>query len=173
MAESAQDPDIGPVRPVLASGGRAAPGAGSPVASLPATPWPAGRLAAGFLELRGGSRLSRRSKSALCTIQDGVLSFRPHPRSVEDDWLPVTVNVKDIVVTVFRRAPCQFVVSSCIDPAFHERSLYRHTRIHCMVSSQEARNKWLAVLHRMGVHLHGDMQDGSIQRVRQGLPQAA
>ena len=59
-----------------------------------------------------------------------------------------------------------------LDPAFHERTLFKHTRIHCMASSQEARNKWLAVLHRAGVHLHGEMEDGSIRRVRQGVPQA-
>ena len=41
-----------------------------------ATPWPAGRLASGFLEVRGGLRQDRRSKSALCMIQDGILSFR-------------------------------------------------------------------------------------------------
>ena len=86
--------------------------------------------------------------------------------------LLAAVNVKDIVVTVFRNAPRQFVISSCLDPAFHERTLFRHTRIHCMASSQEARNKWLAVLHRAGVHLHGEMEDGSIKRVRQGVPQA-
>ena len=144
----------------------------SPVSSLPATPWPAGRLAGGFLDLRGGSRPDRRSKSALCTIQDGILSFRSDPRSGEDDMVLVAVNVKDIVVTVFRNAPRQFVISSCLDPAFHESTLFKHTRIHCMASSQEARNKWLAVLHRTGVHLHGEMEDGSIKRVRQGVPQA-
>ena len=147
-----------------------------------ATPWPAGRLASGFLKLRGGSsagpgaigfvRQDRRSKSALCMIQDGILSFRSDPRSGEDDRLLAAMNVKDIVVTVFRDAPRQFVISSCIDPAFHERTLFRHTRMQCMASSQEARNKWLAVLHRTGVHLHGEMEDGSIRRVRQGVPQA-
>ena len=86
--------------------------------------------------------------------------------------LLAAVNVKDIVVTVFRNAPCQLVISSSLDPAFHERTLFRHTRIHCMASSQVARNKWLAVLHRAGVHLHGEMEDGSIRRVRQGLPQS-
>ena len=171
-AKAAQDPDIGPARPVLVSGGRAAPGAGSPAASLLATPWPAGRLAGGFLELRAGSRLGRRSTSALCTIQDGVLSFRSDPRTGEDARLLATMKVKDIVVTVYRNAPRQFVISSCIDPALHERTLFRRTRIHCMASSQEARNKWLAVLHRTGVHLHGEMEDCSIRRVRQGVPQA-
>ena len=155
---------------------RADPGAGSPV-SMSATPWsampwPAGRLAGGFLELHGGSRPDRRSKSALCTIQDGILSFRSDPRTGEDAMLLAAMDVKDVVVTVFRDAPRQLVISSCLDPAFHERTLFRHTRIHCMASSQEARNKWLAVLHRAGVHLHGKMEDGSIKRVRQGVPQA-
>ena len=146
-----------------------------------ATPWPAGRLASGFLKLRGGSsagpgaigfRQDRRSKSALCMMQDGILSFRSDPRSGEDDMVLAAMNVEGIVVTVFRNAPRQLVISSCLDPAFHERTLFRHTRIHCMASSQEARNKWLAVLHRAGVHLHGEMEDGSIRRVRQGVPQA-
>ena len=162
--------------PAGASGRRADSGAGSPVSSSEtpwsAMPWPAGRLAGGFLELRGGSRPDRRSKSALCTIQDGILSFRSDPRSGEDDMVLVAVNVKDIVVTVFRNAPRQFVISSCLGPAFHESTLFKQTRIHCMASSQEARNKWLAVLHRTGVHLHGEMEDGSIKRVRQGVPQA-
>ena len=168
-----QESATGPAR---ASGRRADPGAGSLV-SMSATPWsampwPAGRLAGGFLELRGGSRPDRRSKSALCTIQDGMLSFWSDPRSGEDDMVLAAMNVKGIVVTVFRNAPRQFVISSCLDPAFHERTLFRHTRIHCMASSQQARNKWLAVLHRTGVHLHGEMEDGSIRRVRQGVPQA-
>jgi hypothetical protein len=168
-----QDSATGPAR---ASGRRADPGAGSPVSTSAtpwsAMPWPAGRLAGGFLELRGGSRPDRRSKSALCTIQDGILSFRSDPRSGEDDMVLAAMNVEGIVVTVFRNAPRQFVISSCLDPAFHERTLFRHTRIHCMASSQQARNKWLAVLHRTGVHLHGEMEDGSIRRVRQGVPQA-
>ena len=168
-----RDSATGPAR---ASGRRADSGAGSPASSSEtpwsATPWPAGRLAGGFLELRGGSRPDRRSKSALCTIQDGILSFRSDPRTGEDAMLLAAMNVKGIVVTVFRNAPRQFVISSCLDPAFHERTLFRHTRIHCMASSQEARNKWLAVLHRTGVHLHGEMEDGSIRRVRQGVPQA-
>ena len=168
-----QDSATGPAR---ASGRRADSGAGSPASSAAtpssAMPWPAGRLAGGFLTLRGGLRLGRRSKSALCTIQDGILSFRSDPRSGEDDMVLAAMNVKGIVVTVFRNAPRQFVISSCLDPAFHERTLFRHTRIHCMASSQEARNKWLAVLHRTGVHLHGEMEDGSIRRVRQGVPQA-
>ena len=172
-AESQQDPATDPA---LASGRRADSGAGSPVSSSAtswsALPWPSGRLAGGFLELRGGSRLDRRSKSALCTFHDGILSFRSDPRSGEGDMLLAAVNVKDIVVTVFRNAPRQFVISSCLDPTFHERTLFRHTRIHCMASSQVARNKWLAVLHRAGVHLHGEMEDGSIRRVRKGVPQA-
>ena len=174
-AESQQDPATDPA---LASGRRADSGAGSPVSSSAtswsALPWPSGRLAGGFLELRGGSRPDRRSMSAMCTIQDGILSFLSDPRSGEDDMLQLLaeVNVKDIVVTVFRNAPRQFVISSCLDPTFHERTLFRHTRIHCMASSQVARNKSLAVLHRAGVHLHGEMEDGSIRRVRQGVPQA-
>ena len=168
-----RDAATGPAR---ASGRGADSGAGSPASSSEtpwsATPWPAGRLAGGFLELRGGSRPDRQSKSALCTLQDGILSFRSDPRTGEDAMLLVAMDVKDVVVTVFRDAPRQFVISSCLDPAFHERTLFRHTRIHCMASSQEARNKWLAVLHRTGVHLHGEMEDGSIRRVRQGVPQA-
>ena len=162
--------------PAGAAGRRADSGAGSPASSSEtpwsALPWPAGRLASGFLELRGGSRPDRQSKSALCTLQDGILSFRSDPRTREDAMLLAAMDVKDVVVTVFRDAPRQFVISSCLDPAFHERTLFRHTRIHCMASSQEARNKWLAVLHRTGVHLHGEMEDGSIRRVRQGVPQA-
>ena len=162
--------------PAGAAGRRADSGAGSPASSSETpwsvVPWPAGRPVGGFLELRGGSRPDRQSKSALCTLQDGILSFRSDPRTGEDAMLLAAMDVKDVVVTVFRDAPRQFVISSCLDPAFHERTLFRHTRIHCMASSQEARNQWLAVLHRTGVHLHGEMEDGSIRRVRQGVPQA-
>ena len=172
-AQSKQDPATGPAR---ASGRCDDSATGSPASSeetpWSAMPWPAGRLAGGFLELRGGSRPDRQSKSALCTLQDGILAFRSDPRTGEDAMLLAAMMVKDVVVTVFRDAPRQFVISSCLDPAFHERTLFRHTRIHCMASSQEARNKWLAVLHRAGVHLHGEMEDGSIRRVRQGVPQA-
>ena len=171
-----QDQAAGPVHPAGAAGRRADSGAGSPASSSEtpwsAVPWPAGRLAGGFLERRGGSRPDRQSKSALCTLQDGILAFRSDPRTGEDAVLLAAMDVKGIVVTVFRNAPRQFVISSCIDPAFHERTLFRHTRIHCTASSQEARNKWLAVLHCTGVHLHGEMEDGSIRRVRQGVPQA-
>ena len=172
-AKSKQEAAAGPAG---AAGRRADSGAGSPASSSEtpwsAVPWPAGRLAGGFLELRAGSRPDRQSKSALCTLQDGILAFRSDPRTGEDAVLLAEMDVKGIVVTVFRNAPRQLVISSCLDPAFHERTLFRHTRIHCMASSQEARNKWLAVLHRAGVHLHGEMEDGSIKRVRQGVPQA-
>ena len=169
---AARSPDTDPGRRADSGAGSFAPSSACTATPWSAIPWPPGRLAGGCLELRGGSRPNRSSKSALCTIQDGILSFRSDPRSAEDDRVLATTNVKDIIVTVFRNAPRQLVISSCIDPAFHERTLFRQTRIHCMASSQEARNKWLAVLHRAGVHLHGEMEDGSIRRVRQGVPQA-
>ena len=43
------------------------------------------------------------------------------------------------------------------------------TQVWCCAKDQVNRNKWLAVLHRLGVDLYCEDDDGQIRRVRQGV----
>ena len=141
-----------------------------PLQQLPPRPtWPADRLAAGLLELRGKPRRNRLSKRALCTILGGVMSFHSHPQrsGAEEGRLLATVDVSALVVTVSEHELRQFVICSSLDPDVRQATL-----VHCCASSQEARNKWLAVLHRMGVDLYAEMDGGHFMLLRRGAQQA-
>ena len=135
----------------------------------PRPPWPADRLAAGLLELRGKPRRNRLSKRALCTILGGVMSFHSHPQrsGAEEGRLLATVDVSALVVTVSEHELRQFVICSSLDPDVRQATL-----VHCCASSQEARNKWLAVLHRMGVDLYAKIDGGQFMLLRRGAQQA-
>ena len=137
----------------------------------PRPPWPAGRQAAGLLELRGSSRRDRLSKLARCTILDGVMSFhscsgRSCSPGAEEGRLLATVDLSAISVTVSEHELCQFVICSSLEPDVRQATL-----IHCCARSPEARNKWLSVLHRMGTDLHAEIDGGEFMLMRRGAQQ--
>ena len=131
---------------------------------LSETPWPAGRLVSGALELRGAMHRTASDRQASCTIQHGIMTFRSALRPDAEMVVLAEVPVSDFVVTIVPDQTRKFSVCNPEDIA--------STQIWCCARDQRTRNKWLAVLHRLGVDLYHEYRDGHIQRVRQGVQQA-
>ena len=131
---------------------------------LSETPWPADRLVSGALELRGATHRTASDRQASCTIQHGVMTFRSALRSGAEMMVVAQVPVSDFVVTIVPDQTRKFSICNPEDIA--------STQVWCCATDQVARNKWLAVLHRLGVDLYQEYRDGHIQRVRRGVQQA-
>lgn len=71
------------------------------------------------------------------------------------------VSVSDIVVTI---VPDQTRKFSICYPEHIDSS-----QVWCCAKDQSTRDEWLAVLHRLGVDLYCEDDDGEIWRVRQGV----
>ena len=78
------------------------------------------------------------------------------------------VPVSDIVATIVFPDQTRYTrkFSICIPEDIDS------TQVWCCAKDQVNRNKWLAVLHRLGVDLYQEYRDGHIQRVRRGVQQA-
>ena len=118
---------------------------GRPLAS-DSRPWP---------EVRGNLtlRLDPREKggiSALCTIQDSVVTMRASRRSVqspdEDPAVIVRVRISQLTVRLLPEYTSMFCAASSERP---------DENIYCFAENQEKRNKWVAMLRRMGVTIYG------------------
>ena len=131
---------------------------------LSETPWPADRLVSGVLELRGATHRTASDRQASCTIQHGVMTFRSALRPGAEMAVVAQVPVSDFVVTIVPDQTRKFSICNPEDIA--------STQVWCCATDQVARNKWLAVLHRLGVDLYQEYRDGHIQRVRRGVQQA-
>ena len=131
---------------------------------LSETPWPADRLVSGPLELRGATHRTASDRQASCTIQHGVMTFRSALRPGAEMAVVAQVPVSDFVVTIVPDQTRKFSICNPEDIA--------STQVWCCATDQVARNKWLAVLHRLGVDLYQEYRDGHIQRVRRGVQQA-
>ena len=131
---------------------------------LSETPWPADRLVSGALELRGATHRTASDRQASCTIQHGVMTFRSALRPGAEMAVVAQVPVSDFVVTIVPDQTRKFSICNPEDIA--------STQVWCCATDQVARNKWLAVLHRLGVDLYQEYRDGHIQRVRRGVQQA-
>ena len=131
---------------------------------LSETPWPADRLVSGVLELRGATHRTASDRQASCTIQHGVMTFRSALRPGAEMAVVAQVPVSDFVVTIVPDQTRKFSICDPEDIA--------STQVWCCATDQVARNKWLAVLHRLGVDLYQVYRDGHIQRVRRGVQQA-
>ena len=125
--------------------------------------WPAQREAHGFLRLR--DRLDRAEGiEVLCSVVNGTLSFRVEQEpGAGFNVLSAQVGVANMVLTVYGGKYTIFSIDS---------SVARSDTVFCEADNQEKRNKWLAVLHRLGVDLYQEYRDGHIQRVRRGVQQA-
>ena len=162
------DPNVG-VCSVSRAGAQAQPerqqaqGQLLPETPLPGvTPWPADRLVSGALELRASATRRRPSDmKATCTIQHGVMTFRSAMHPGDEMVMLAEVPVSDIVATI---VPDQTRKFSICYPEDIDSS-----QVWCCAKDQERRNKWLDVLHCLGVDLYREDDDGQIWRVRQGV----
>ena len=130
------------------------------------TPGPADRIVTGPLELRLSATATRRRTShrpATCTIQHGVMTFliRRAEQSGAETALLAAVPVSDIVATI---VPDQARKFSICYPEDIDSS-----QVWCCARDQERRDKWLDDLHRLGVDLYREDDDGEIPLVRQGV----
>ena len=124
---------------------------------LSETPWPAGRLVSGPLELRGATHRTASDRQASCTIQHGVMTFRSALRPGAEMAVVAQVPVSDFVVTIVPDQTRKFSICNPEDIA--------STQVWCCATDQVARNKWLAVFHCMGVPLWADYGDGIFRSV--------
>ena len=132
---------------------------GQPLAE---TPWPADILVTGPLELRlRATRKSSSDKRATCTIQHGIMTFSSALRPGAEMAVLAEVPVSDIVATI---VPDQTRKFSICYPELIDSS-----QVWCCAQDQSTRDEWLAVLHRLGVDLYREDDDGQIWLVRQGV----
>ena len=136
---------------------------GQPSAETPVTtPWPADILVTGPLELRlRATRRSSSDKRATCTIQQGIMTFSSALRPGAEMAVLAEVPVSDIVATI---VPDQTRKFSICYPELIDSS-----QVWCCAQDQSTRDEWLAVLHRLGVDLYHEDDDGQIWLVRQGV----
>ena len=134
------------------------------VPPLSETPGPADRIVTGPLELRLSATATRRRKShrpATCTIQHGVMTFHRAEQSGAETALLAAVPVSDIVATIVPDQTRKFSISN---PEDNDSS-----QVWCCAKDQVNRDKWLAVLQRLGVDLYCEGDDGVTWHVRQGV----
>ena len=126
------------------------------------TPWPADILVTGPLDVRlRATRKSSSDKRATCTIQHGTMTFSSALRPGAEMAVLAEVPVSDIVATI---VPDQTRKFSICYPELIDSS-----QVWCCAQDQSTRDEWLAVLHRLGVDLYHEDDDGQILRVRQGV----
>ena len=126
------------------------------------TPWPADILVIGPLDVRlRATRKSSSDKRATCTIQHGIMIFSSALRPGAEMAVLAEVPVSDIVATI---VPDQTRKFSICYPELIDSS-----QVWCCAQDQSTRDEWLAVLHRLGVDLYCEDDDGEIWRVRQGV----
>ena len=130
--------------------------------ALAATPWPADRLVCGGLEVRGSAtRRTRLDRKVECTIQNGVMTFYEPAETGTEAVVLAREQVSGIIVTIVPDQTRKFSICNPED--------IDSTQVWCCAKDQVNRNKWLAVLHRLGVDLYCEDDDGQIRRMRQGV----
>ena len=100
-------------------------------------------------------------RPATCTIQHGVMTFHRAEQSGAETALLAAVPVSDLVATI---VPDQTRKFSICNPEDIDGS-----QVWCCAKDQVNRDKWLAVLHRLGVDLYCEDDDGVTWRVRPGV----
>ena len=129
---------------------------------LSETPWPADRLVSGSLELRGSAtRRTSLERKVECTIQNGVMTFYEPAETGTEEVVLAREQVSGIIVTIVLAQTRKFSICNPED--------IDSTQVWCCAKDQVNRNKWLAVLHRLGVGLYCEDDDGQIRRMRQGV----
>ena len=129
-----------------------------------ATPWPADRLVCGTLRI-SAKRTPRRGRKVACTIQHGTMTFYDDSGTAHADADPVALaqeQVASMIVTVHPAQTRKFSICCGV-----ERK--DSTQVWCRAKDQVNRNKWLAVLHRLGVDLYCEEDSGAVWLVREGV----
>ena len=122
----------------------------------------ADRIVSGPLELRGSAtRRTRLDRKVECTIQNGVMTFYEPAETGTEAVVLAREQVSGIIVTIVLAQTRKFSICNPED--------IDSTQVWCCAKDQVNRNKWLAVLHRLGVDLYCEDDDGQIRRMRQGV----
>ena len=98
---------------------------------------------------------------ATCTIQHGVMTFRSAMHPGAEMVVLAEVPVSDIIATIVLDQTRKF--SICYPEDIDSSQVW------CCARDQEKRDKWLDVLHRLGVDLYREDDDGKIPLVRKGV----
>ena len=132
---------------------------GQPLAE---TPWPADRIVSGSLELRGSAtRRTSLDRKVECTIQNEVMTFYEPAETGTEAVVLAREQVSGIIVTIVLAQTRKFSICNPED--------IDSTQVWCCARDQVKRDEWLAVLHRLGVDLYREDDDGQIRRVWQGV----
>ena len=122
--------------------------------------WPAQREARGLLTVKASPTHSK-GLCAECSVQNDVLTLSIPRASREssgdssgssDTVVVATVPLEDLAVGLQRGRNDMFIIATR-----YKNKLYDD--ISCFADNQEKRNKWIAVLRRMGVPIF-DLSDG-------------
>ena len=100
----------------------------------------------------------------MCQIQHGVMTFSRSDGPGAEMVLLAEMSVSNVVATIVPDQTRKFSICSGI-------AHINRTQVWCCAKDQVNRNKWLAILHRLGVDLYCEYGDhyGQIQLVRQGV----
>ena len=100
----------------------------------------------------------------MCTIQHGKMTFRStmHPGAEMAEMAVLAeVPISGVDVTIVPDQTRKFSICNPED--------IDSTQVWCCARNQVKRDEWLAVLHRLGVDLYHEDDDGEMRLVRQGV----
>jgi len=113
--------------------------------------WPAQREARGLLTIKASPNHSKGMR-AECSVQNDVLSLSIAESSGTSSGTVVAVPIEELAVGLQRGRTNMFIIATRNGDQLYDD-------ISCFADDQEKRNKWIAVLRRMGVPIF-DLSDG-------------
>ena len=113
--------------------------------------WPAQREARGLLTIKASPNHSKGLR-AECSVQNDVLSLSIAESSGTSSGTVVAVPIEELAVGLQRGRTNMFIIATRNGDQLYDD-------ISCFADNQEKRNKWIAVLRRMGVPIF-DLSDG-------------
>ena len=113
--------------------------------------WPAQREARGLLTIKASPNHSK-GMCAECSVQNDVLSLSIAESSGTSSGTVVAVPIEELAVGLQRGRTNMFIIATRNGDQLYDD-------ISCFADDQEKRNKWIAVLRRMGVPIF-DLSDG-------------
>ncbi len=131
--------------------------------------WPADQEVRGQLTLKASAD-NRGARRAVCSVRGGMLMLNianvvttasrdsSGARGASNTTALTEVPVKELAVGLQRGRESMFTIAT-----FHRGKMY--DEIYCFADNQVKRNKWIAVLRRMGVGIF-DVSDGMDATVR-------
>ena len=113
--------------------------------------WPGQREARGLLTIKASPNHSKGLR-AECSVQNDVLSLSIAESSGTSSGTVVAVPIEELAVGLQRGRTNMFIIATRNGDQLYDD-------ISCFADNQEKRNKWIAVLRRMGVPIF-DLSDG-------------